>query len=120
MDVGYPIIAIVILAAVAVFIFIRKSSSVPQGEVDAHDASRFARLLVTNIKLYEGRKLEQGLLQSDIYGSLRTEIDEARTSFAARVPAPELAHCLDDQLVDMLAGGDPQLMGSDFVHSRKY
>ena len=49
--------------------------------MDTEDARGMAKLLVAEIKLYEPYKLERGLLNNDILGSLADEIAVARKKF---------------------------------------
>jgi hypothetical protein len=77
------------------------------------EARRLARLLVTEIKLYNEEKVEQSRERGNIYGALREEIDRSRRIFEERV-APELraeADYFHDELVRILAGGDSSTLG---------
>jgi hypothetical protein len=108
-----------VVVITAVFLF-RRSRSRETGASGDQDAARFARLLIAQIKLTEPYKLERGIKMNDIYGSLKDEIDNARTAFRKRVPSERLEHHFDDQLVDVLASGDSLKMGAEYrdLHSR--
>ena len=56
-----------------------------------NDARRFARLLVSEIKLYNEKKVKEGRNQSDIYDRLRDDIERSREMYAKRVAPPVAA-----------------------------
>jgi hypothetical protein len=93
-------------------------SSVPtpasETEQRAHnDARRFARLLVSEIKLYNATKVNEGRRNFDLYDRLREEIDRSRKVYDKRV-LPSVASRFDyfyDELVQTLAEGDPAKLG---------
>ncbi len=62
------IIIIVIIAGFAIlFFFLSKKNG---SEQTGNDARRFAKLLVSKVKLYETYKFERGLKNSNLYESL--------------------------------------------------
>lgn len=74
---------------------------------------RYARLLVSEIKLYNEAAVREGCAQRDLLRRLGPEIDRARRLFEERVP-PAVARReqhFHDELVQTLAGGDPALLG---------
>ena len=80
------------------------------------DARRFARLLVSEIKLYNEQKVREGRSQGDIYERLREDIDRSRQMYDKRV-APPVATRYDyfhQELVNTLAEGDPSKLGSSY------
>lgn len=80
------------------------------------DARRFARLLVSEIKLYNEQKVRDGRSQGDIYERLREDIDRSRQMYDKRV-APPVATRYDyfhQELVNTLAEGDPSKLGSSY------
>jgi hypothetical protein len=83
-------------------------------EQRAHnDARRFARLLVSEIKLYNAAKVNDGRRNYDLYDRLRDEIDRSRKVYDKRV-SPAVAARFDyfyDELVQTLAEGDPAKLG---------
>jgi hypothetical protein len=83
-------------------------------EVRAHnDARRFARLLVSEIKLYNAAKVNEGRRHADLYDRLHEEIDRSRKVYDKRV-SPAVAAKFDyfyDELVQTLAEGDPAKLG---------
>ena len=104
------LISIVILALVAAFlyfVFAGKTNTV-QSETDA---KRFARLLISEIKLYENYKVEQGLKNNNLYESLRERIDEARKMYEKRIINSEHKRFFDEALIEVLANGDSSKFG---------
>jgi hypothetical protein len=81
-----------------------------------NDARRFARLLVSEIKLYNEQKVSEGRSQGDIYPRLREYIDRSRDMYDKRVK-PEVAQKYDyfhNELVNTLAEGDESKLGSAY------
>lgn len=91
-------------------------SAMLEEEEKAHnDARRFARLLVSEIKLYNEQKVLDGRRTSDLYDRLKEDVDRSRQMYEKRV-APSVAAKFDyfyDELVSTLAEGDPSKLGSD-------
>jgi hypothetical protein len=81
-----------------------------------NDARRFARLLVSEIKLYNEQKVREGRVTSDIYGRLREDIDRSRQMYDKRVAPPVAARYdyFHQELVNTLAEGDAAKLGSDY------
>ena len=59
-----------------------------------NDARRFARLLVSEIKLYNEQKVLEGRQEKNLYDLLRDDIDKSREMYDKRV-APEVAARVD-------------------------
>jgi hypothetical protein len=81
-----------------------------------NDARRFARLLVSEIKLYNEQKVIEGRSQNDLYDRLREYIDRSREMYDKRVK-PEVAERYDyfhQELVNTLAEGDAAKLGSSY------
>jgi hypothetical protein len=81
-----------------------------------NDARRFARLLVSEIKLYNEQKVAEGRSQSDLYDRLREYIDRSREMYDKRVK-PEVALRYDyfhQELVSTLAEGDVAKLGVNY------
>lgn len=81
-----------------------------------NDARRFARLLVSEIKLYNERQVVEGREQGDLYVRLREYIDRSRDMYDKRVK-PEVAQKYDyfhQELVNTLAEGDLAKLGSGY------
>jgi hypothetical protein len=81
-----------------------------------NDARRFARLLVSEIKLYNEQKVAEGRSQFDLYERLREYIDRSREMYDKRVK-PEVARKYDyfhQELVNTLAEGDAAKLGNAY------
>lgn len=81
-----------------------------------NDARRFARLLVSEIKLYNEQKVVEGRSHGDLYQRLREYIDRSREMYEKRV-RPEVAQRYDyfhNELVSTLAEGDEGKLGSAY------
>jgi hypothetical protein len=81
-----------------------------------NDARRFARLLVSEIKLYNEQKVQEGRTQGDIYDRLREDIDRSRQMYDKRVAPPVAARYdyFHHELVSTLAEGDPSKLGDSY------
>lgn len=81
-----------------------------------NDARRFARLLVSEIKLYNEPKVKEGRSRSDIYDRLREDIDRSRQMYDKRVAPPVAARhdYFHQELVNTLAEGDPAKLGASY------
>ena len=81
-----------------------------------NDARRFARLLISEIKLYNEQKVVEGRSEHDLYDRLREYIDRSREMYDKRVKA-EVASRYDyfhGELVNTLAEGDESKLGSNY------
>lgn len=80
---------------------------------DEGGARRYARLLVSEIKLYNESAVRVGRQKRDLFERLRAEIDRARRLYEERVPAAVRARrgYFDEELVQTLADGDASLLG---------
>ncbi|MBI3652426.1 MAG: hypothetical protein HY231_15495 [Acidobacteria bacterium] len=91
--------------------------TVSEDEEKLHnDARRFARLLVSEIKLYNEQKVNEGRNHKDLYDRLKDDIDRSRQMYEKRV-APSVAAKFDyfyDEMVNTLAEGDASKLGSDY------
>ncbi len=79
-----------------------------------HDeARRFARLLVSEIKLYNEGKVEQGRKNKDIYERLKEDIDRSRQMYDERIAEDvrKASNYFYDELVRILAEGDANALG---------
>ena len=81
-----------------------------------NDARRFARLLVSEIKLYNEQKVSEGRNQGDIYERLREDIDRSRQMYDKRVAPPVAARhdYFHHELVNTLAEGDEAKLGNSY------
>lgn len=87
----------------------------PQSEdAKKHDeARRFARLLVSEIKLYNESKVEQGRKNRDLYERLKEDIDRSRQMYDERIgeDVRKASNYFYDELVRILADGDADALG---------
>ncbi|MBA3804824.1 MAG: hypothetical protein H0X14_03815 [Acidobacteria bacterium] len=81
-----------------------------------NDARRFARLLVSEIKLYNEQKVKEGRTQGNIYEHLREDIDRSRQMYDKRVAPPVAARYdyFHQELVNTLAEGDAAKLGDAY------
>jgi len=83
-------------------------------ETKAHeDAKRFARLIVSEIKLYNEAKVTEGRKAKDLHSRLKEDIERGRQMYHDRI-SPGLrnnTNYFHDELVRLLAGGDPSALG---------
>jgi hypothetical protein len=92
-----------------------RSAALDEEERLHKDARRFARLLVSEIKLYNEQKVAEGRRNNDLYDRLKEDIDRSRQMYEKRV-SPVVAARFDyfyDELVNTLAEGDKARLGSD-------
>ena len=81
-----------------------------------NDARRFARLLVSEIKLYNEPKVQEGRSRGDLYERLRDDIDRSRQMYDKRVAPPVAARhdYFHQELVNTLAEGDVAKLGQSY------
>ena len=83
-------------------------------ETKAHeDAKRFARLIVSEIKLYNEAKVTEGRKAKDLNTRLKEDIERGRQMYHDRI-SPSLrdnTNYFHDELVRLLAGGDEAALG---------
>jgi hypothetical protein len=86
----------------------------PGHDDDDDAARRYARLLVSEIKLYHESAVTAGRRDRNLLERLRTEIDRARRLYGERVPPAVQARTdyFDQELVRTLANGDASLLGT--------
>jgi|GEM_PF-209527 len=80
-----------------------------------NDARRFARLLVSEIKLYNEQKVLAGRKNRDLYDRLKEDIDRSREMYMKRVSpiVSSKADYFHDELIRTLGENDPGALGSD-------
>jgi hypothetical protein len=91
-----------------------RGAKTEEDEKAHNDARRFARLLVSEIKLYNEQKVSEGRVNRDLYDRLKEDIDRSRQMYDKRV-APEVASSANyfyDELVNTLAEGDAAKLGA--------
>jgi hypothetical protein len=85
----------------------------PDNEAMHEEARRLARLLVSEIKLYNEDQVEEGRRNRDIYERLKEDIDRSRQMYDERVD-PKILRSTDyfyQELVRILAAGDSKALG---------
>ncbi len=71
---------------------------------DQDVARRIARAVVSDIALYNAKKVEEGIVNDTLFHLLKDEIEEGRTYYVNRI-APEIAQAtnyFNQALVDVL------------------
>lgn len=86
----------------------------PEDQKAHDDAKRFARLVVSEIKLYNEAKVNEGRRSRDLYERLKDDIERGRQMYNERVPAAvrDQTNYFFDELVRILAGGDAAALGA--------
>ena len=80
------------------------------------DAKRFAKLLVSEIELYNKAKVADGRRNLDLYKRLKSDIDRSRQTFEKRF-GKALSKQFDyfhEELVKSLAGNDSAVLGPEY------
>jgi hypothetical protein len=85
----------------------------PEDQKAHDDAKRFARLVVSEIKLYNEAKVAEGRKGKDIYERLKEDIERGRQMYQDRVSSGvrDVSDYFHDELVRILAGGDSTALG---------
>jgi hypothetical protein len=87
----------------------RPSASLSPEEQKLHEeARRFARLLVSEMVLYNEKQVEEGRRNKDIYDRLKDDIDRSRQMYDQRISPQvrEASNYFYDEMVRTLANGD--------------
>jgi hypothetical protein len=91
----------------------RQQTVSPSEDAQHEEARRLARLLVSEIKLYNEEQVEEGRRKRDVYERLREDIDRSRQMYEERVE-PRILKSTDyfyQELVRILAAGDAKALG---------
>ena len=88
--------------------------SEPAGDERHEEARRFARLLVSEIKLYNERAVLEGRERGNLHERLRDDIDRSRLMYNDRIPEDvrSSSNFFDEELVRILADGHPEALGT--------
>ncbi len=80
---------------------------------EGESAQRYARLLISEIKLYHEDAVDAGCRDGNLLARLGAEIERARQLYEQRVPIDvrRRADYFGQELVRTLANGDPRLLG---------
>src|SRR5207249_8107890 len=88
--------------------------NIDEAEQKLHnDARRFARLLVSEIKLYNEQKVQAGRRDNNLYDLLRDDIEKSREMYEKRI-SPSVAGKADyfyDEMVRILADNQAEALG---------
>jgi hypothetical protein len=98
----------------------REEKPVPEEERLHADAKRFARLLVSEIKLYNEHHVVEGRGNRDLYLRLKRDIDRSREMYEKRI-SPVVSQKIDyfhDEIIRILGDNDPSTLGSDYPGPR--
>ena len=82
-------------------------------ERQVDDARRLARLLISEIKLYNEKKVDEGRAASDLYERLKDDIDRSRQVYEERTPESvrKEKNFFQEELVRILADGRAEALG---------
>ena len=85
----------------------------PEDAKKHDEARRFARLLVSEIKLYNEPKVDAGRKKKDLYERLKEDIDRSRQMYDERIAEDvrKSSNYFYDELVRILADGDAGILG---------
>ncbi len=88
-------------------------AEVSSGDERREEARRFARLLVSEIKLYNERAVLEGREHGNLYERLRDDIDRSRQMYEERIPQDVRSgtNFFYEELVQVLADGRPEALG---------
>lgn len=80
------------------------------------DAKRFAKLLVSEIDLYNKSKVADGRKNKDLYKRLKSDIERSRLTFQKRFSKPvgPPVDYFHEELIRSLANNDSSLMGPEY------
>ncbi len=80
------------------------------------EARLTARILVSEIKLYNEAEVREGRAASDLYSRLQKQINHGRERYRQRVGSGALPHdYYHEELVRVLADGDPSRLGAEYA-----
>jgi hypothetical protein len=90
-----------------------KAVAIDSTRTDEEGALRFARLLVSEIKLYHAPLVDEGRRSRDLRQRLHDQIARARQLYEEKVSPAIRRHAdyFEQELVRTLADGDPVLLG---------
>jgi hypothetical protein len=97
-----------------------ESQPIPEEEKLHTEAKRFARLLVSEIKLYNEHHVVEGRQNQDLYLRLKKDIDRSREMYEKRV-SPSVSRKIDyfhDEIIRILGDNDPTTLGIDYPGPR--
>ncbi len=94
---------------------VRRSDTGPESDSvrQEESARRYARLLISELKLYNEAAVEEGRKHRDLLARLGPEVERARRLYEEKIPAAvrQRASWFDEELVRTLADGDASMLG---------
>jgi hypothetical protein len=105
-------------AAVAV---LSDRAAIEAGDPERKKARKLARLMVSEIKLYNEKLVAEGQAAGDLYARLKEPIDQSFVVFQKRIPESVRAEFdyMHDELVRQLAIGDASKLGPGYERPRR-
>jgi hypothetical protein len=87
--------------------------AISSGDERREEARRFARLLISEIKLYNERAVMEGREGGNLYQRLREDIDRSRQMYNERIPEDvrNSSNFFYEEMVRILADGRPEALG---------
>ena len=84
-----------------------------EGDERREEARRFAKLLVSEIKLYNERAVQEGREKGNLYERLKEDIDRSRQMYDERIPEDvrSSTNFFYEELVRTLADGRAEALG---------
>jgi len=84
-----------------------------EGDERRDEARRFAKLLVSEIKLYNEKQVQEGREHGNLYELLKEDIDRSRQMYDERIPEDVRAssNFFYEELVRVLADGKAETLG---------
>jgi hypothetical protein len=84
-----------------------------QGDERREEARRFAKLLVSEIKLYNERAVQEGREQGNLYQRLKEDIDRSRQMYDERIPEDvrSTTNFFHEELIRTLGDGRAEALG---------
>jgi hypothetical protein len=84
-----------------------------EGDERREEARRFAKLLISEIKLYNERAVQEGREQGNLYQRLKEDIDRSRQMYDERIPEDVRSNTnfFQEELVRTLADGRAEALG---------
>ncbi len=103
------LISLLVIALVVVAVLVARLSG---GSGGASDPQRLARLLLSEVKLYNDELVAKGVRDKTLLADLEEELHRARQDFLARAgDAPGVEAIFDREVVRILADGDEAALG---------
>lgn len=95
----------------------REIPQLSEEELKLHkDAKRFAKLLISEIELYNKSKVAEGRKNKDLYKRLKTDIERSRQTYEKRFSKTigSKADYFHEEMIRILANNDVSLMGPEY------